>query len=125
MCGRHRLLWALLAGVLGLTGCHGGGMNHRSRVGIGPEPGLAESQPIGGKIVRADPIDDDTLLVDGSSSKPKYPNRPLFRKTQEAYDSAQGNSLAKGAKATFVGVPQGIGAEVKQLFTGSRPPVEY
>lgn len=122
----HRLLWILLAVLLGLTGCHGG-MKHRGGLGRGTEPALTDPTfDDGGVIVGSRTGDPDALLVDGTPEpKKRFPNRPLFRKTQEAYDSAQGNGLAKGAKATFVGVPQGIGAEVKQLFTGAPAPTSY
>jgi hypothetical protein len=122
MRGRHRLLWFFLAGLSGLTGCQGG-LHHRRSLAGGAEPGLSGSSNVDDAVIDPESITTDPLMVDGSPRrKANWIDRhPLFRKPGEVYDATPGSGLAKGLKATFIGVPMGIGGEVKQIIVGCPP----
>lgn len=121
---RHGLLWAMTAVLLALTGCHGG-LHHRKGGSPSFEPGLADVSSSDGVVLSDNASETDPVLVDTTPQQRRFADRPIARKTQEAYDSGQGNRFAKGARAAIIGVPQGIGAEVKQLFTGPTTPTGY
>lgn len=124
MRGRHGSHWAMMAVTLVLAGCHGG-LNHRKGGSPSFEPGLSDISSSDGVVMSDNAGGDDSLLVDATPPPRRFADRPIARKTQEAYDSGQGNRFAKGARAAIIGVPQGIGAEVKQLFTGPPTPTGY
>ena len=44
---------------------------------------------------------------------------PLFRKPQQYYDNTKSNKVVKTAAAAFIGVPVGIGSELKQIVVGT------
>ena len=47
---------------------------------------------------------------------------PLLRRPREMYDETGGSKLVKSAAATVIGVPSGIGAEIRQLVSGQPAP---
>ncbi len=47
---------------------------------------------------------------------------PLFRRPKAYYDSTGGSKITKTAAATVIGVPSGIGAEIRQIVSGQPSP---
>ncbi len=114
MVGRiqNRINWTLLlAAAVMLTGC-AGGMGRRPAIASRGEPSLGDST-----IVSADPPASKTLAF--------ADRHPVISKPREVYDSTQGGKFTKTAAGAFIGVPMGIGGEIKQIFVGQPKAVPY
>ena len=105
---------ALVAVMVGLTGCRGAGGSRAAK----PEPSLSGS------------MNDDIIIGDSPSvAAAPAPSRtvgyadrhPLFSKPREYWDTSGDNKIVKAAAATFIGVPVGFAGEVKQIFVGVPP----
>ena len=46
---------------------------------------------------------------------------PLLSRPRERYETTNGNKLTRTAAAAVIGVPSGIGAEIKQIIVGQAP----
>ncbi len=46
---------------------------------------------------------------------------PLLSRPREYYDTTNGSKLTRTAAAAVIGVPSGIGAEIKQIIVGQAP----
>lgn len=105
----------LVAGFLvaGLIGC-ASGRPRRSAVAV--EPPLATDGPppmVGSSEVVQAPETRTATMTD---------RHPLFTRPREWYDTTNGNKFTRTAAAAFIGVPSGIGAEIRQIVQG-QPPV--
>jgi hypothetical protein len=91
--------------------------------------GCASSHKKKGMITTEPPlIGEGTVVGPGATEIVQAPEthvptiadrHPLLSRPREYYDTTNGNKLTRTAAATFIGVPSGIGAEVKQLFAGT------
>jgi hypothetical protein len=62
----------------------------------------------------------DTVIVEAPEVRTvtAADRHPVLRRPREYYDKTNGNKFSKTVAATVIGVPSGIGAEVKQIFAG-------
>jgi hypothetical protein len=115
MAGHIRKLslgWSLLVvATLMSVGC-AGSMGRRPAIAAKGEPGLGDST-----VVAIDPAPPRTLTW--------ADRHPALSKPREVYDSTQGNKFIKTAAGTFIGVPKGIGGEIKQIFVGQPKVATY
>jgi len=107
----HSLVRPLVAGLLvaALVGC--ASSKPKRSVIVSEPPLLSEGlSPIDGgtEIAQAPEIRSDSFVD----------RHPFFTRPREYYDSTNGNKLTRTAAAAVIGVPSGIGAEIKQVFTG-------
>lgn len=93
--------------------------------------GCAHSRPRK-TVVQPDPPligDASGVAVDGpavvqapeSRSVSMADRHPLLTRPRERYESTNGNKLTRTAAAAVIGVPSGIGAEIKQIIVGQAP----
>lgn len=98
------MLWCLLSAAILAAGCSNG-MSKRPALVAKGEPGLGDST-----IVAVEP---------SPSRQVTFADRhPALSKPREMYETTQGNKLTKTAAGAFIGVPIGIGGEIKQIFEG-------
>lgn len=106
----HASVRPLVAGLLValMIGCASG---RPKRAAVGGEPPL---------LTDADPVVGGTEIVQAPEARPVTvaDRHPILSRPKEYYDTTNGNKLTRTAAATFIGVPSGIGAEVKQIFVG-------
>ncbi len=107
MQARRGITLLLLAAALGLAGCKG---MHKNK-------GLAASEPPFNPLASGDA--GAVIVTDPAATNLTWVDRhPLFSKPRQYYQNTDSNALAKGAAATFVGVPAGMMGEMKQIVVG-------
>ena len=89
--------------------------------------GCASSKPKRSVVVSEPPLlSEGPSPLDGGTEIAQAPvartnsfvdRHPLLSRPREYYDTTNGNKLTRTAAAAVIGVPSGIGAEVKQAFT--------
>ena len=109
---KPRASWVLLiVATLLATGC-AGGMGRRPPLVAKGEPGLGNSA-----VVAVDPAPPRQVTF--------ADRHPVFSKPREVYDNTQGNKFTKTAAGAVLGVPMGIGGEIKQIFVGQPKVTAY
>jgi hypothetical protein len=100
---------ALLALAL-VSGCS----SMRTKKTVVSEPPLIgdAGATLGGTAIAQAPEARVTTVAD---------RHPLLSRPKEYYDSTNGNKLTRTAAAAVIGVPSGIGAEIKQILVGQNP----
>lgn len=92
------------------TGC----TSSRPKRTVNSEPPLivGDASGSGGTTVVEAPSPRADSIVD---------RHPLLSRPRERYDTTNGNKLTRTAAAAIIGVPSGIGAEIKQIIVGQAP----
>ncbi len=100
---------AILALALA-TGC----ASSRPKRTVNSEPPLivGDASDAGGTSVVEAPSARATSIAD---------RHPILSRPRERYDTTNGNKLTRTAAAVVIGVPSGIGAEIKQIIVGQTP----
>lgn len=104
-----RPILAILALALA-TGC----TSSRPKRTVNSEPPLivGDASGSGGAIVAEAPQARAISAID---------RHPLLSRPRDRYDSTNGNKLTRTAAAAVIGVPSGIGAEIRQIIVGQAP----
>ena len=96
------------------TGCASG---QPRRLAASREPGLkldGSDRYLDGSEVAMAPVAQPSTVVD---------RHPLLSRPRDWYESTNGNKFKRTAVAAVVGVPSGIGGEIRQIVVG-RPPAQ-
>ena len=73
-------------------------------------------------LYSADPGADPVVIQAPRARVVTFADRhPLLTRPREYYDTTQGTKLRKTAAAAVLGLPSGMGAEIRQVVVG-RPP---
>lgn len=102
-----------LSVVLSLALASGCASMHKKKTVVSEPPMLGDASGIEGSTIVQAPEVRPATIAD---------RHPLLTRPREYYDSTNGNKLTRTAAATVIGVPSGIGAEIKQIIVG-QPPV--
>jgi hypothetical protein len=115
---RWRSIGVLALAVVLISGCQTAGSKRPATV-ISPSPTVSDAagsdRAVAERTVTTAPV-QTTSFAD---------RHPLFYKPRQYWETAGDNKVAKVARATFIGVPAGFVGEVKQIFVGAPPQVNY
>ncbi len=65
-------------------------------------------------------VDGETVIMEAPKVRTvtAADRHPMLRRPRQYYDKTNGNKFSKTVAATVIGVPSGIGAEMKQIVSG-------
>ncbi len=103
---KTRPIFALLTLAL-VSGCST--LHQKKTIVASERPLIGDASGLEGPTIVQAPESRVTTIAD---------RHPLLSRPKEYYDTTNGNKLTRTAAATVIGIPSGIGAEIKQIFVG-------